>query len=78
MPVKKCYHVPKQHCEQVPVKNPVTIPKKECWDVKAKHCHTVPVKKPRTIVKKVPKKHCVTKGDLQKYFVALLFYENRS
>ena len=63
VPVKKCYHVPKQHCESVPVKNPVTIPKKQCWDVKAKHCHTVPVKKPRTVVKKVPKIACVEKGD---------------
>ena len=62
VPVKKCFHVPKQHCESVPVKNPITIPKKQCWDVKAKHCHTVPVKKPRTVVKKVPKKACVSKG----------------
>ena len=56
--------MPKQHCESVPVKNPVTIPKKQCWDVKAKHCHTVPVKKPRTVVKKVPKVTCVEKGKL--------------
>ena len=62
VPVKKCFHVPKQHCENVPVKSPVSVPKKQCWDVKTKHCHTVPVKKPRTIVTKVPKKVCVSKG----------------
>ena len=75
VPVKKCFHVPKQHCESVPVKNPITIPKKQCWDVKAKHCHTVPVKKPRTVVKKVPKKACVSKGkNKQKKYEHLILH----
>lgn len=62
VPEKKCFHVPKTHCENVPVKAPVSVPLEKCWEVPRKHCQSIPVKKPRIVVKKVPVKHCEYKG----------------
>ena len=54
--------MPKTHCENVPVKAPVSVPLEKCWEVPRKHCQSIPVKKPRIVVKKVPVKHCEYKG----------------
>ena len=59
---QKCFHVPKTHCENVPIKQPVSVPLEKCWEVPRKHCQSIPVKKPRIVVKKVPVKHCEYKG----------------
>ena len=60
--IQKCFHVPKTHCENVPVKSPISVPLEKCWEVPRKHCQSIPVKKPRIVVKKVPVKHCEYKG----------------
>ena len=54
--------MPKTHCENVPIKSPVSVPLEKCWEVPRKHCQSIPVKKPRIVVKKVPVKHCEYKG----------------